>query len=262
MHWALARSNATAVAAHLCANEQAMNPWLQIWSKPAATAAWMRDHNPLYGVATILIMLTALSVFSAWYSADAAEADQASRISTDSDAIDDHPKGRQQSWLSNSAESVLFPLAILVLLYGTGRCFGGAATLSNVVAVLAWSQLPILLLLLVTLGAQMLGFAASGPILSNEIVFNDGSVTLTPPQPQINLPAAIHHLFSAIFIIWSFQILLFAYAEVEAVRRSKAVKLITISFVALLLGQILVDTLLGRLNLAYLLGLTDIIELP
>lgn len=240
-----------------------VNPWLHVWFRPTNVAAWLRDNKPLYGVLPIILLTIALSLFSLWYPTDDNTAfDQTPEVAEDTDttATTDQPAGRKTPALMTAVETTLLPLIILALLYGVGRWLGGIATLSNVLSAMAWSQLPVLVLTVITLAAQFMGYAANGPILSNEINFDNGVVTLTPAQPHFNLLATVHYFVSAAFFIWSFQILLYSLAEVESVRPRRALKILTFAFVALLLVQVLVSSIIGELNILKLLGLTDFID--
>lgn len=155
----------------------------------------------------------------------------------------------------------IMPVVLMFVLYAVGRYLLGSATLKNILWVLAWSQLPIILLTVTTIGLQALGLQTSEPLLNNEISFEGGVMVLDPEIPEFNMHGLAYFLFSTVPLLWSFQILLSGLAAVEGVTIKKATMILVVAMIALMLIRLPVTIALGDRDLLDVLGLQGIVEM-
>ena len=155
----------------------------------------------------------------------------------------------------------VMPLVLLFVLYATGRYLLGSASVKNVLWVLVWSQLPIILLTVATIGLQALGLQTWAPLFNNEISFDNGVMELNPPLLETNTHGFFYFLISTVPLLWSFQILLSGLAAVEGVTVKKAMWILTLAMIALVLIRLPLTIALGDRDLLDVLGLQGIVEL-
>jgi len=127
--------------------------------------------------------------------------------------------------------------------------------------VLVWSQLPIIILSLLTVVLKYLGLQTAEPLFKNEISYINGVPAFDPPIPEVNMHAAIYFLISTIPLLWSFQILLSGLAAVEGVTLKRAMWILTLAMIALMLIRLPLTIALGDRDLLDILGLNGIVEL-
>ena len=155
----------------------------------------------------------------------------------------------------------VMPLVLLFVLYAAGRYLLGSASVKNVLWVLVWSQLPIILLTVATIGLQALGLQTWAPLFNNEISFDNGVMELNPPLLETNTHGFFYFLISTVPLLWSFQILLSGLAAVEGVTVKKAMWILTLAMIALVLIRLPLTIALGDRDLLDVLGLQGIVEL-
>jgi len=179
-----------------------INPWVSVWFKPQATAAWARDNQPLIGVIVLLVLhvLVTLASFTVGGSVEA-------------DAEPMSSKHRLGLYI----DIWLMPVVFLFVLFYVGKRLQGAADFNNVLWVVVWSQLPIILMQLISMPLEIAGMQISEPLFSNKISTENGLLVIDPPVMQLNMDAVLYFLVSTVFLLWSFQILLSGLASVERV---------------------------------------------
>ena len=222
-----------------------INPWVTVWFKPQATAAWARDHRPLIGVIILLVLhvLVTLASFAVGGSVEA-EVEPMS--------------GKHRIGLY--IDIWLMPVVFLFVLYLVGKRLQGVADFKNVLWVVVWSQLPIILMQLISMPLEIAGMQISEPLFSNKISTENGVLVIDPPVMQLNMDAVVYFLFSTVFLLWSFQILLSGLAAVEGVTLKRAMWILTLAMIALMLIRLPVTIALADRDLMDILGLKGILE--
>ena len=205
---------------------------------------WLRDHKPYYGVLIIIALTIALSIIARYIGVydSAIELSQAKKI------------GR-------IIDSVFFPLLGIYVFYKVGQLLGGIASLSHIVTVLVWSQLPVLVLSALEIIATLAGLTFIGPVYLNMVAMVDDNPVFTPDKLTIDFLALAYFIISTVFYLWSFQILLTGLARVEKFTMKQAIWLVTLAAVLLMLLRLPVTFILGDLSLLDYLGLAEVIEI-
>lgn len=155
----------------------------------------------------------------------------------------------------------IMPVMLLLVIYAVGRYLGGRATLTNVLWVLVWCQLPVIALSVVTIVMQKFGVDATAPVLHNKVSFEGGLMVLDPPTPMINASAMVYFVVSTIPLLWSFQILLSGLAAIERVTVKQAMWILTLAMIALIVLRLPVTLALGDRDVLDVFGLNGIVEL-
>jgi len=153
----------------------------------------------------------------------------------------------------------VLPVVMLFVLFWVGRYFNGSATWQNILWVLAWSQLPIIMLSVLSVAMQHFGLDVTAPLLENEVNFDTGFPVFNPPIPQINPHGVIYMLVSTIPLLWSFQILLSGLSGVQSVSMGRVMWILTVAMILLMLIRLPVTLVLGDRDLLDILGLKGIV---
>lgn len=222
-----------------------INPWTSVWFKPRKTAVWARDNQPLCGVIVLLVLYVLVTLAS--FAVDGMTVSDAEPLS-----------GKHR--LGLYIDIWVMPVILLFVLFYVGRYFKGAAVFTNIVWVMLWSQLPIILMQLISMPLEIAGFAISDPLFSNKISAENGLLVIDPPVLQLNIDSVLYFFVSAVFLLWSFQILLSGLAGVEGVTVRRAMWILTVAFIALMLIRLPVTIALGDRDLLDILGLKGILE--
>ena len=222
-----------------------INPWVSVWFKPQKTAVWARDNQPLCGVIILLVLHVLVTVAGFVVGGS---------VETDAEPL----SGKHR--LGLYIDVWVMPVVLLFVLYYVGRRLQGAASFKNIVWVMLWSQLPIILLQLISMPLEISGMQISEPLFSNKISMENGLLVFDPPVLQLNIDSVWFFLLSAVFLLWSFQVLLSGLAAVEEVTVKRAMWMLTLAFVALMLIRLPVTILLADRDLLDILGLKGIVE--
>ena len=113
---------------------------------------------------------------------------------------------------------------------------------------------------LISMPLEIAGMQISEPLFSNKISTENGVLVIDPPVMQLNMDAVVYFLFSAVFLLWSFQILLSGLAAVEGVTLKRAMWILTLAMIALMLIRLPVTIALADRDLMDILGLKGILE--
>lgn len=154
----------------------------------------------------------------------------------------------------------LMPVVMVFVLFYVGRYLKGVASFKNIVWVIVWSQLPVIVLQLISMPMEVAGMEISDPLFSNTISTENGLLVIDPPVMQLNRDAVFYFLLSTVFLLWSFQILLSGLAAVEGVTVKRAMWIVTLAFIALMLIRLPVTIALADRDLMDILGLKGILE--
>ena len=223
-----------------------INPWTSVWFKPRKTAVWARDNQPLCGVIVLLVLYVLVTLAS--FAVDGMTASDAEPLS-----------GKHR--LGLYIDIWVMPVILLFVLFYVGRYFKGAAVFTNIVWVMLWSQLPIILMQLISMPLEIAGMDSSAALFSNKISTENGQLVIDPPVMQPNAHAVLFFVISAVFFLWSFQILLSGLAAVEGVTVRRAMWILTLAMIALMVIRLPVTIALADRDLLDILGLKGILEL-
>ena len=223
-----------------------INPWTSVWFKPRKTAVWARDNQPLCGVIVLLVLYVLVTLAS--FAVDGMTASDAEPLS-----------GKHR--LGLYIDIWVMPVILLFVLFYVGRYFKGAAVFTNIVWVMLWSQLPIILMQLISMPLEIAGMDSSAALFSNKISTENGQLVIDPPVMQPNAHAVLFFVISAVFFLWSFQILLSGLAAVEEVTVRRAMWILTLAMIALMVIRLPVTIALADRDLLDILGLKGILEL-
>jgi len=217
-----------------------------VWFQPQKTAAWAKAHQPLCGVIILLVLHVAVTMFAPYFFNGPEPSGESTPLAHSYGLLID-------TWI--------MPVVLLFVLYATGRYMLGSASVKNILWVLVWSQLPIILLTIATIGLQALGLQTWAPVFNNEISFDNGGIVLTPPLLETNAHGFFYFLISTVPLLWSFQILLSGLAAVEGVTVKNAMWILMLAMIALVLIRLPLTVALGDRDLLDVLGLQGIVEL-
>lgn len=155
----------------------------------------------------------------------------------------------------------LMPVILVFVLFWVGNRLRGSATFTNILWVMLWSQLPVLLLSIISMPLEVAGMKISEPLFSNKISTEGGLLVIDPPVLQLNMDSVLFFVLSTVLLLWSFQILLSGLAAVEGVSLKRAMWILTLAMIALMLIRLPVTIALGDRDLLDILGLKGILEL-
>jgi len=217
-----------------------------VWFQPHNTASWAKNNRPLYGVLLILAIHVLVTLLLPIIDIGPAPATPPKVIS------DSHRIGI-------AIDTWVLPIVMLFALFWVGKYFNGSATWQNILWVLAWSQLPIIILSVLSVAMQYFGLDVTAPLLENEVSFDTGFPVFNPPIPEINPHGIIYMLVSTIPLLWSFQILLSGLSGVQSVGMGRIMWILTISMILLMLIRLPVTLALGDRDLLDVLGLKGIV---
>ena len=223
-----------------------INPWVSIWFKPQATAVWARDNRPLYGVIILLVLhvLVTLASFAVGGSVE----------------VDAEPMSGKHR-LGLYIDIWLMPVVLFFVLFYVCNRLQRGANFKSILWVLVWSQLPIILMQLISIPLEIAGMDSSAALFSNKISTENGQLVIDPPVMQPNAHAVLFFVISAVFFLWSFQILLSGLAAVEGVTVRRAMWILTLAMIALMVIRLPVTIALADRDLLDILGLKGILEL-
>ncbi len=163
--------------------------------------------------------------------------------------------------LGRLIDTWLMPVMFLGVLYLVGRYLNGQATIKNITWVLVWSQLPVILLLIIALVLQLAGFEIHEPVFNNKISSSNGQVVIDPPQLQVNAHGFWYFLVSTLFLLWSFQILLSGTAAIQGITVKQALWWLTLAMIILMVVRLPVTLVLGDRDILDVFGLKGVVEL-
>lgn len=218
---------------------------MSIWFKPRKTAAWAQDNQPLCGVIVLLVLYVIITL--------------ASFAVGGSDAEPEPVSGKHR--LGLHIDIWLMPVILVFVLFWVGNRLRGSATFTNILWVMLWSQLPVLLLSIISMPLEVAGMKISEPLFSNKISTEGGLLVIDPPVLQLNMDSVLFFVLSTVLLLWSFQILLSGLAAVEGVSLKRAMWILTLAMIALMLIRLPVTIALGDRDLLDILGLKGILEL-
>jgi len=155
----------------------------------------------------------------------------------------------------------LMPVILVFVLFWVGSRLRGNATLTNILWVMLWSQLPVMLLSIISMPLEIAGMKISEPLFSNKVSTEGGVLIIDPPVLQLNMDSVLFFFLSTVLLLWSFQILLSGLAAVESVNLKRAMWILTLAMIALMLIRLPVTVALGDRDLLDILGLKGILEL-
>lgn len=178
---------------NIVASNQHLNPWISIWTKPRATVQQLVDTNPNYYV----LILAALSGMTQILS-------QASSNST----------GDQLDFLTILLIALFAgPLLGLLTLYlagflifWTGKWLNGQATAKTIRTAVAWSNIPVVLSLLIWIPEVA---------LIREELFTTATPQLEA-NPTLSLVLLVLSLVNVVLAVWGVVILVKGIGQVQA----------------------------------------------
>lgn len=179
---------------------QALNPWISIWTRPRSTIQQIIDSNPNY-MAHALAAAWGVIVFF--------------------QAMSEEGAGDHLEWpvilIATVPIGVLYGIGFTylesALVYWTGKWIGGKATFQEVFAAFAWSYVPVIWTLLLLIPA----FA----ILGQEF-FTTASPTIESGPFSVRALLYSYGLLEVIILIWAFFISLQCLGQVQGFSAWKA----------------------------------------
>jgi len=201
-----------------------INPWATVWFQPQKTALWAKNNYPLYGVLVLLALHVLVTLLAPIVGAAVAPPTES--------ALDPMPASHR---FGLAIDIWIMPVVLVFVLYAVGKYLNGSATLKNILWVMLWSQIPIMLLSVLTVLLQAFGWQTADPLLKNEMSFVNGQMVLEPPIPEINTHAFAYFIISTVPLLWSFQILLSGMAAVQGVTVKRAMWFLTLAVILLML---------------------------
>ena len=232
-------------------DSNSINPWTAIWFSPQKTAVWARDHRPLYGVLVLLLLHVVVTLIG--FSIEGPEA-VTSQSGTSQAPLDVKHK------LGLYLDVWVMPVVLVFVLHWIVNRFGSNASLKNILWVVVWSQLPVILLTLISLAMEMTGMRILDPLFANKLITKGGQLFIDPPILQLNTDGIIYFAISTVLFLWSFQILLSGGAAVSGVTVKRALWFLTMAMIALMLIRLPFTMILGDRDLLDILGLNGILE--
>lgn len=227
-----------------------LNPWTSIWFHPRGVALWLKNNRPLYGVVVIIVSMILTQYLAATVSVSGTEP-----------AASEHQVGAVAAAIGFVVDAIIFPLLFVYFIYRIAHHYAGDASLHNVFSVIVWSQLPVVIVMILLFISRLMDLRVDEPVLANKISWERGLVTLTPPNPIINTAATAWMLVSTVFYLWSFQILLSGLGAVEKLSLKRIIWVITLAAIALMIARIPITIILNDRSLLELLGLSEFIEM-
>jgi len=215
-----------------------------VWLRPRDTATWAKNNNPLYGVLLILAIHVLVTLLL-----------PAIEVSADS-ATSPLPQSHR---LGVAIDTWVLPVVMLFVLHWVGKHFHGSATLKNILWVMAWSQLPIIVLSVLSFAMQYFGIDVAAPLLNNEVSFDTGIPVFDPSTPEINPHGFIYLLVSTVPLLWSFQILLSGLSGVESIPMNRVIWVLVVAMIVIMIIRLPVTLLLGDRDILDVLGLKGIV---
>ena len=155
----------------------------------------------------------------------------------------------------------VMPVVLLLLLYWIGSRLNGSASLKNILWVFVWSQLPVIVLSIISMPMELAGMNISEPLFANKLTTENGQLFIDPPMLQLNADGVVYFVLSTVLFLWSFQILLSGVAAVSGVTVKRALWFLTLAMIALMIARLPFTVLLGDRDLLDILGLKGILEL-
>lgn len=166
--------------------------------------------------------------------------------------------GKQQ--LGVHLDIWVMPVVMLFVLYWTSKHLSGVASLTNMLWVMSWSQLPVIVLNLISIPMELSGMQIYEPLFSNKLIIENGLPLFEPAVLQLNSDAVVYFVISTALLLWSFQILLSGVAAVSGVTMKRALWILTVAVIALMLIRLPITIILGDRDLMDVLGLKGILE--
>lgn len=206
---------------------------------------WARDNRPLYGVVLLLVLHVVITLAS--FAFESSES-----------AVSKPPLNNKEK-LGLYLDIWVMPIAMIFVVHWVCNRLNAGATLKNVLWVMIWSQLPVMLLSLISIPMELAGMNISEPLMANKLTTVDGLLTIDPPTPHFNTDGVIYFVISTVLLLWSFQILLSGISGVAGVTVKKALWILTVAMILLMLIRLPVTILLGDRDILDVLGLKGIL---
>jgi len=197
-------------------NNQFLNPWFSMWTKPRATIQQIVDSNS----DRFILLLAAISGVSHMLSR----------------AMGKNWGDKMELYYIIVFVAIIAPLAGILYLYlssviiqWTGKWLGGLASLENIRAAIAWSNVPIILSLVVWL---------FWIVLSGQKLF-------TAQIPEMNANPLMFFIYTGftvmnvIIVVWSIVIMLKSLGQVQGFSTWKALGNVLISVMFLVIPVVL-----------------------